>query len=399
MTDEAGFSWGTTYDDAPDWQIDPHGVPPEDALPPDPEANEPPADMYDDGQSASTDTPEPLLNPRLDWFELFADESEEEWIAYPILPARRHVAIFSPAKAGKSLLSLEVAVAISQGGDLFGYPTKRSRVLYVDFENDPRGDVRTRLIDMGQSPAALDGLVYLSFPTLAKLDTPTGGADLLRHVEHYGCEVVVIDTLSRAVGGEENANDTWNAVYRCTGLALKQAGIALIRLDHTGKDHTRGMRGGSAKEGDVDAVWRLSKVNESTITLECAAHRFPLAEDRLTLTRRTDPRLRHTAAGDPFRAAQDAKVSAILDTLDRLEIPDDWGRTKVRAALRDAGIGYSTNDLADALRLRKILPKPVRDRSDDLIPLNLSGTPVLPDLNPPPDDLSGTGRGQGVPST
>jgi hypothetical protein len=56
---------------------------------------------------------------------------------------------------------------------------------------------------------------------------------------------VVIDTVSRAIDGEENSNDTW----------LNQLGIAMIRLDHSGKDETKGMRGGSAKSGDVDAVW------------------------------------------------------------------------------------------------------------------------------------------------
>lgn len=61
--------------------------------------------------------------------------------------------------------------------------------------------------------------------------------------------MVVIDTISRAVGGEENDNDTWLNFYQYTGLRLKQAKVSVIRLDHTGKDLTEGERGGSAKAG------------------------------------------------------------------------------------------------------------------------------------------------------
>jgi hypothetical protein len=208
--------------------------------------------------------------PRLDWHSLWAEEDAEEWIVEPILPARRLVAIYSPPKIGKSLLSLELAVGIARGSSVLGVrPDRARRVLYVDFENDPRGDIRPRLASMGVGPDDLDNIDYLSFPTLGPLDTAPGAAELLGAVDAYRSEVVIIDTVSRAVRGEENENDTWLAFYRHTGRWLKTRGVALIRLDHTGKDETKGQRGGSAKSGDVDMVWRLSKVTETVYRLEC----------------------------------------------------------------------------------------------------------------------------------
>src|SRR6185369_5973575 len=141
-------------------------------------------------------------------------------------------------------------------------PDRARRVLYVDFENDPKGDLRPRLEDMGFGPDDLDNLAYLSFPPLGPLDTAVGAAELVAIVEAQGAEVVVIDTVSRAIRGEENENDTWLNFYRHTGKALKARGVAMLRLDHTGKDETKGQRGGSAKSGDVDMVWRMSKVTE-----------------------------------------------------------------------------------------------------------------------------------------
>lgn len=79
--------------------------------------------------------------PVLDWHELWADESEEEWIAEPLLPARRLISVYSAPKVGKSLLLLELAAAIArgQGQALDTTLTKARNVLYIDFENDPRG--------------------------------------------------------------------------------------------------------------------------------------------------------------------------------------------------------------------------------------------------------------------
>src|SRR5665811_1892888 len=161
------------------------------------------------------------------------------------------------------------------------YTGRQVRVLYVDFENDPRGDVRSRLQAMDYGPADLEGLDYLSFPSMAGLDTERGALELLEAVKAYGSEVVIIDTVSRAVDGKENENDTYLQMYRHTGLALKRAGVAIIRLDHSGKDETKGQRGASAKSGDVDAVWRLTRVTEDRFRLECTDSRMSVSYTHL----------------------------------------------------------------------------------------------------------------------
>lgn len=275
-----------------------------------------------------------LLNEPLDWAELFdSEDEEEEWIAYPFLPARRTVALYSAPKAGKSLLMLEIAVDISRGKSPLGYsdklrPAGLHKVAYIDFENDPRGDIKTRLIAMGYTKETatkeLGNLVYFTFPNLAKLDTAAGASDLIRHCETYGCDVVVIDTISRAIGGEENDNDTWLSLYRHTGLALKKAGIACIRLDHSGKDVERGMRGGSAKYGDVDAVWKLTPITETMVRLECTDHRFPLTETEITLTRESDP-LHHRVAGNPRQAVAEELSVRALRYLESRQVPVSLG--------------------------------------------------------------------------
>jgi len=279
--------------------------------------------------------------PILDWHALWADESEEEWIVEPLLPARRLVALYSAPKVGKSLLLLELAAAIAAGNRfVLGTVLGPSRtVLYVDFENDPKADVRERLTAMGYGPDDLGHLRYLSFPTIAGLDSERGAEELMAAVEYHAAEVVVIDTVSRAVAGEENENDTWLSFYRHTGLKLKQAGVALIRLDHSGKDEAKGQRGGSAKVGDVDAVWRMSRVTETVYRLDCEANRMPVTEKSLTLTRLEDPDLRHKVEADAGKARRVAGEAEAAAAIGGLRVPDDvLTERKLAAFLREQGI-------------------------------------------------------------
>ncbi len=295
--------------------------------------------------------------PALDWHSLFADDHEEEWLHEPLLPARRSVVIYSPPKVGKSLLMLEFAVALSRAESFLGYQIKeRQRVLYVDFENDPRGDIRARLRAMDYGPDDLDQLHYLSFPTLAGLDTARGAVELLEAVNAYRATVVVIDTVSRAVEGEENSNDTWLGLYRHTGLKLKQAGVAVVRLDHTGKDETKGQRGGSAKSGDVDAVWRLSRVSDERFRLECTDSRMQIDAKSLSLTRRRLPRLHHSLDASSATTGREAKIAQLVNLADANGLPADASREAIRDLAKRFGIGGRNDVFGDAARARKAVP-------------------------------------------
>ncbi len=313
-----------------------------------------------DGSGAPQDDPGERarrLFPRLDWHALWDDDDEEEWIHEPLLAVRRLVSLYSAPKVGKSLLMLELAVGISRGEAVLGYtPTRRWRVLYVDFENDPRGDVRSRLQAMGYGPDDLDHIDYLSFPTMAGLDSERGGLELLEAVRAYGSEVVVIDTVSRAVDGEENSNDTWLGLYRHTGLKLKQAGVAAIRLDHSGKDESKGTRGGSAKSGDVDAIWRLTRVTDERFRLECTESRMQLDTKSLQLTRHRLPRLHHTVDVLSGVTDREAKVLHLLDLAGANGLAVDANREAIRELAKTRGIGVRNDVLAEVVKRRKLSP-------------------------------------------
>lgn len=317
----AGYGNGPSINELPPWEA---------VLDPD-------ADPQEKAEAASAWVAERL--PRINWHDLWTTQHKEEWIVEPLLAARRLVALYSAPKVGKSLLMLEIAAAIASGRGMFGYPApaKPYRTLYIDFENDPTADIRERLHNMGYGPDDLDNLVLLSFPTIAKFDTERGALELMAAITYYNTEIVVIDTVSRAVQGEENENDTWLNFYKHTGLRLKQAGIALIRLDHAGKDESKGQRGGSAKSGDVDAVWRLSREDDDKLRLICEANRFPISQTDLTLRRIEDDNgLHHDVIANPYKD----KAERILQGLIEHRIDKTLSRTKASKALRDCNVSF-----------------------------------------------------------
>ncbi len=306
--------------------------------------------------------------PVVDWADRWDRPIVQEWIVEPILPARRLVALYSPPKMGKSLLMLEVAAAVASGREVLGTTPAPRRVLYVDFENDIDADVIPRLKAMGYRAEDLGRLDYLSFPSMAALDTERGSLELMAALDTYRSEVVVVDTVSRAVEGLENENDTWLNFYRHTGLKLKQRGVSLVRLDHSGKDETKGQRGGSAKSGDVDAVWRLSTVvQDKTFRLDCEAARMPITEKTLVFERLQDP-LRHRVEGAGPVAAFRHKEAAVVAFMDQEDLPLETGRKALRTAMTGSGITASNTVLDAAIKARRSRHGlPVQDSLEGLI--------------------------------
>lgn len=296
-----------------------------------------------------------VLRP-VNWHELWADESPAiEWFAEPLVARGQLTAIYSPPKAGKSLLMLELAAAIASGRPVLGRRTTRARVMYLDLENDPHGDIVVRLRDMGYRPDDLDDLLLFSFPQLPPLNTDRGGRELLALALAHEADVVIIDTVSRIVVGEENANDTWLDFYRYTGLRLKRAGIACVRLDHAGKDVGRGQRGGSAKGGDVDVVWRLTASGDTLrLVREMTRKRLPEADRDMTLVRRLDP-LRHVLGARPNADARQERIDNLVRELDRLDITLEAGRDAVSKVLRAEGVKYTNEELSEAIKSRRNL--------------------------------------------
>jgi AAA domain len=219
------------------------------------------------------------------WPTLWDDDDHTEWLYDNVLALGRGHAIYAQHKQGKSLFVLWVCAQLAAKGD--------TDIVYLDYEMT-RDDLRERLDDMGYGPDSnLERLHYALLPSLPPLDTGEGAGALLELCDQVQTPerhlFVVIDTTARAVEGDENSNDTIREFYRWTGTPLKRRQITWARLDHAGKDPTRGQRGGSAKGDDVDIIWRLTQQDEGGIKLHRDASRMSWVPEHVTFGMTREP--------------------------------------------------------------------------------------------------------------
>jgi len=302
--------------------------------------------------------------PLVDWHELFARQrTETDWLAAPILPRGRSVALFAKGGTGKSLFALWLVAAIATGREIFGAKRPPASVLYLDYEMT-EDDLLGRLETMGYGPDDLGHLHYALLPDLAPLDGQAGGEAVAAMAEIVGAAVVVVDTFGRAVKGDENEADTVRAWYRWTGQRLKRDERAFIRIDHAGKDLERGQRGSSAKNDDVDVVWQMAELEAKRYRLTAVKRRLDSIPQTVEIDQYVDDvglnyRLVVGDIGYPAGTAQCA------DDLDRLGVDLGESRRKAAEVLRSAGCGKAARVIGAALRYRRErVVQVVPERSD-----------------------------------
>lgn len=297
--------------------------------------------MVGDVEAEPDPDPDPFF---IDWADFWArDRAEEEWLLDDIIARGRGHSIYAKHKVGKSLITLWCALELAKAGVV---------VVYLDYEMTEE-DIKERLEDMGVSAETdLSLLRYALFPMISPLDSKAGGEQLLEVIDqqmtkHPGKEVcVVIDTISRAVEGEENPSDTIRAFYTHTGIGMKRRGCAWVRLDHSGWEGGHA-RGSSAKGDDVDVIWKLVEVDNG-LKLEREAARMGWVPEKVTLRKETNPlRFERTDESWPNGTLPTAEL------LDGLGVPLDVGRDKARSALKTGGHKVENRVLAAALRWRK----------------------------------------------
>jgi hypothetical protein len=284
----------------------------------------------------------------VNWRSAFRNTPDEiDWLFPPLLEKGTINALFGKPGTGKSLLALNIVLELVRDG---------KTVTYFDDENRVE-DIVERLRDFGcRSAEELESLYMYSFAGLPALDTPEGGEHLAALAAHHGSDLVVLDTTTRMVGGDENAANTFLQLYRCSLVPLKSRGITVLRIDHPGKDENRGQRGSSAKAGDVDTIWRLFYEQDGMLALEREKSRSGHGENWIGVRRVEKPFLRHDWAALENMPLVDDKIKVWADRFDRWGIPRDAGRPTLRAAVKErTGQEVSTTLLWLVAKYRKSL--------------------------------------------
>lgn len=193
--------------------------------------------------------------PRIDIQAAFATEPPAQDFILPGFLAGTVGALVAPGSTGKSMLALQLACAISspeEAANTTGLDIQHTGpVLYLNLE-DPPGEIHRRLHALGQLfNADVRESVAAGLNISARMGVPTDVmndkfmAGLLKAGD--GCRLIVIDTLSRCHGLDENDNGAMSRLVARLEKVARQTQAGVLYLHHTSKAAALAGQGGMAQ--------------------------------------------------------------------------------------------------------------------------------------------------------
>lgn len=289
----------------------------------------------------TTDIPDDLILDVIDFSRLH--ERTDDIVDGVISPGR-WTAIVAPAKQGKTTFIMAMAVNCSVGIDPFTGATQPPvTVLYLDCEMG-RLDLEERIFDLGFEPTDLDRFYAVDIVPL--MDTPDGARRVIATALHYHADIVVIDGLNGGLMGDENDNTALRNFFDLTVRPLKSRNVAVVTGDNTGKDVAKGPRGSSVKLDKPDAVLRLARTDQGVRVSAVVARSSSFIREETYaiegLEGDVPVRYRKERTSWPDGTIKAAQL------FDRLGVPLDWSRRRIRQYLRDHGADGFRNDVITA---------------------------------------------------
>ena len=163
----------------------------------------------------------------------------EEWITKVLLPGSGLIAVYGPPGCGKSFFALHWALHAAAGLAYTGRKTRKVRVVYIAAEG--AGGFRKRVKAAGAALELPDDTQFDLIEAAPDLGLGNDDLKLLVAAIEGGAEegdepvkIIVIDTLSRSLGGaDENGPGMAKFIENCGELS-KQFNCAVVFVHHTG---------------------------------------------------------------------------------------------------------------------------------------------------------------------
>lgn len=202
--------------------------------------------------------PQPARKTRWTMAELAStDFPEPTWLVPELLPTGLSFLAGRP-KLGKSWLALQLAHAIGTGGVFLGKPVEKRNVLYLALEDSPRRlQKRTRSQGIPSEAA-------ITFETAWRPLGGAGMADLRIELEANDYALIVIDTISRALGRADQLDlAEMTSIIGALQNMAQNIGFSMLLIDHHRKssgfqsNNIDDLMGSTGKAATADCILGL----------------------------------------------------------------------------------------------------------------------------------------------
>lgn len=195
---------------------------------------------------------------------LNTDFPEPGWIVEGLLPVGLS-SLGGRPKAGKSLLSLQLAYAVAYGKPFLGMKTTQRSVLYLALEDSPRR-MKSRNIrqgNFGDVPLTIE-LKWDPFDA--------GGKESLLYTIREGLYgLIIVDTVGRLFGNMDQLdNSQMSCLYGDLQTTAQENYVSLLLDDHLRKqngfeqDPIEDLLGSTGKSAPLDTIFGLYRTKNSS---------------------------------------------------------------------------------------------------------------------------------------
>jgi hypothetical protein len=199
----------------------------------------------------------------------FQESAKALWTVEGVLPESSGLTcIYGQYGSFKSFLAFDLVSCIATGKPYHGRKVKQSPILYVCAEGGDGFWKRViawhnwhELDQIGDNITVYDGAVNLNSAT----DRENFKEDIKLLPQQP--KIIVFDTLARCFGGKEENNENMSAFVSICDAIGRDIGCKVIIVHHSGKDPSKGARGGSSLPAAVDTEICITCASDNTAKL------------------------------------------------------------------------------------------------------------------------------------
>ncbi len=283
--------------------------------------------------------------------------SEQSWLVEDWIP-EGVISIAGRPKIGKSLMALDLALSIANGGYFLNRPCKKGKVLFLALEDHPRR-IQSRL-------KQFDAKTTLDINFCFDFKYQTGSLlELEEVIRDNRINLVVMDTFSKFFPGVDQMDHVQMVDVLGSINKLTQAlDISLIIIDHHRKqqlgssnDPIEDLFGSTGKSSQVDTCLGLYKNGrENKYSLKLVSRDNPDIDLKLVLTPED---LRFRLIDDPNKIDPKTRKGKIVRAICDLHAKGEKATITAIATITKVEASNVSHDLKD-LCVREIVRKGVK---------------------------------------
>jgi len=198
--------------------------------------------------------------------EVLARSIRHDWLVKDYVERNQTCVCYGESQSYKSLLAIELACAISTSTDWRGKKTKHGAVIYIVGEGGGGGLTRRLRAWEIVNRINLKGvpLIFREAPTSLPIDTHDliAGAKTFLQVRGWKLELIILDTLSRTMQGNENSQEDFARYQQSLDVIRDTFDCAALFLHHTGHADKDRPRGAYSIIGNADVILQMEVLGD-----------------------------------------------------------------------------------------------------------------------------------------